>query len=401
MHTKHLFLLLMILALFTNCGQPTTKQANNTAAIPELLKRPRQIGPEGEMASMLELYDRMAGNIKANPKDVESKLTLIELFMQEARISGEHGYYYPAALKMADEVLAQPLEPALKYRALLDKASVLLSQHQFAEARRVGEEAVLINPNEAGIYGVLIDANVELGNYDKAVETADKMMSIRPDIRSYSRVSYLREIHGQVDPAIDAMKLAVSAGYPGVEPTEWARLTLGNLYLRYGKVDSAMYHYKMALSARPNYPFAVAALARAEAQKGNQAEADKLINQACELIPEVSFYVDKAIWEKKKGNTELAATLTQDIMGMLADDVESGHKMGLEYVEVYLELLNDPASALPYATEEYTARPDNIDVNHALARVYKAMGNQTKAQEHLQKAMRTNSKNPELLALAQ
>jgi len=88
-------------------------------------------------------------------------------------------------------------------------------------------------------------------------------------------------------------------------------------------------------------------------------------------------------------------------MDMLADDVESGHQMGLEYVEVYLELLDDPASALPYATEEYTARPDNIDVNHALARVYKAMGNQSKAQEHLQKAMRTNSKNPELLALAQ
>jgi tetratricopeptide (TPR) repeat protein len=305
MHTKHLFLLLMILALFSNCGQPTTKQANNTASIPELLKRPKQIGPEGEMASMLELYDRMAGNIKANPKDVESKLTLIEL------------------------------------------------------------------------------------------------LSIRPDIRSYSRVSCLREIYGQVDPAIEAMKLAVSAGYPGVEPTEWARLTLGNLYLRYGKVDSAIYHYKMALSARPNYPFAVAALARAEAQKGNQAEADKLINQACELIPEVSFYVDKAIWEKKKGNTDLAAKLTQDIMGMLADDIESGHKMGLEYVEVYLELLNDPTKALPFAMEEYTARPDNIDVNHALARVYKAMGNQTKAQEHFQKAMRTNSKNPELLALAQ
>ena len=391
----------MVLALFTNCGQTTTKKENAATSIPEMLKRPKQIGPEGEMASMLELYDRMVGNIKANPKDVESQLTLIELFMQEARISGEHGYYYPAALKMANEVLAQPLEPAMKYRALLDKASVLLSQHQFAEAKSVGEEAVGINPNEAGVYGVLIDANVELGNYDKAVETADKMMSIRPDIRSYSRVSYLREIHGQVNPAIEAMKLAVSAGYPGMEQTEWARLTLGNLYLRYGKVDSAIYQYKMALSARPNYPFAVAALARAEAQKGNQAEADKLINQACDLIPEVSFYVDKAIWEKKKGNTAVATELTQDIMGMLADDVKSGHQMGLEYVEVYLELLNDPSGALPYALEEYKARPDNIDVNHALARVYKAMGDKAKAQEHLNKAMRTNSKNPELLALAQ
>jgi hypothetical protein len=54
----------------------------------------------------------------------------------------------------------------------------------------------------------LVDGNVEMGNYATAIEEADKMISIRPDIRSYSRASYLREIHGDYPGAIDAMKLA-------------------------------------------------------------------------------------------------------------------------------------------------------------------------------------------------
>ena len=103
----------------------------------------------------------------------------------------------------------------------------------------------------------MVDANVELGNYDKAIEYADKMVAIRPDLRSYSRVSYLREIHGLVDESIAALKMAVAAGYPGMEQTEWARLTLGHLYERYGAQDSAMIQYATALAERPNYPLSI------------------------------------------------------------------------------------------------------------------------------------------------
>lgn len=114
---------------------------------------------------------------------------------------------------------------------------------------------------------MLVDANVELGNYARSVEMADKMVSIRPDIRSYSRISYLREIHGQVPGAIEAMKLAVSAGYPGMEQTEWARLTLGRLYQRYGMPDSAMYQFQMALNP-PKLPLCHSRHCRRGSRKG-------------------------------------------------------------------------------------------------------------------------------------
>src|SRR5437870_4778016 len=116
---------------------------------------------------------------------------------------------------------------AENFEALTYKSMIFLSQHHFSDGLNVATKAEHMYPYNAFIYGILTDANVELGNYPEALKTADKMISIRPDIRSYSRVSYLREIHGDIPGAIEAMKLAVGAGEPGTEGTEWTRVQLG------------------------------------------------------------------------------------------------------------------------------------------------------------------------------
>ena len=115
------------------------------------------------------------------------------IYLAEARITGEHPYYYPAILTILDGVLA--MDPK-NFEATTFKASVKMSQHQFAEASELAEKARLINPNNAYVYGVLVDANVELGNYEEAVEMSDKMQQLKPSLESYSRASYLREIYG-------------------------------------------------------------------------------------------------------------------------------------------------------------------------------------------------------------
>lgn len=392
--------LIMLFIIGWACNNSNTQQKNaDSVEIHELLQRRAVIGPTEEMGNINDLYNDLVTKIKSNPKNYDARLSLAELFMQEARISGEHGHYFPAALEIVNAVLNENPEQGSKYRAMLDKASVLLSLHQFAEAKKIGEEAVKLNPYDAGIYGVLVDANVELGNYEEAVKMSDKMISVRPDIRSYSRISYLREIHGQPEGSIEAMKLAVSAGYPGLEQTEWARLVLGNLYKNYGHLDSAEIQYNIALSMRPNYPFAIAALADVEAMKGNEIKAKELLEKACSLIPEVGFYVELAKMEKEKGNIERTKKLTNEILAMLADDEASGHMMSLEYAEVYMDLLDNPDKALEYAKKEYTARPNNIDVNKSLASIYYRKGNYAKSSEHLTKALKTKSKNPELVCL--
>ena len=56
--------------------------------------------------------------------------------------------------------------------------------------------------------------------------------------------------------------------------------------------------------------------------------------------------------------------------------------------------------AIKHGLIEYKNRPNNIDVNNALAWIYFKENNLPKAQEHLRIAMKTGSKDPELLSRA-
>lgn len=150
--------------------------------------------------------------IQHQPKDIQPKTKLAILYIQEARVTGNYTYYDKAAMKYVNDALS--LNPT-NFDALVLKSLLYLSQHHFADGLELAQKASTLNPYNSYVYGLCVDGHVEMGDYQSAVEDADKMLSIRPDIRSYSRASYLREIYGDYPGAIEAMRMAVDAGYPG------------------------------------------------------------------------------------------------------------------------------------------------------------------------------------------
>ncbi len=368
--------------------------------IPALLDRAPQLGTPEEQQYMTQTYRDLYSKILKNPQDWEAHLAMARLYMLEARVTGEHGHYYPAALSMLDKVQDQSQSEDDLFQSHFLKASVLLSLHKFEEALVYGEKALAINDYHALTYGTLVDANVELGNYEQAVELADKMVSIRPDLRSYARISYLREIHGDIPGAKKAMEMAVKAGVPGYEDAAWCRLILGNLHETYGELEEAKMQYEQALEERPNYPFAIAALAGIEMKYQNYDKALSLLDSACNIIPEVGFYEQKAELYMATGKEDLAMQTVDEILEMLADDEAHGHVMNLEYAKIYRDILDDQAKAREYAMNEFEKRPDNIDVNLMLSSIYYNMKDWEQAESHLEKAQTTDSRNPELLLLS-
>lgn len=399
------YTLLFFIFLVGNACQSNEKKLAerlNLPDIPQLLDRNKALENGKEWESVQSLYGQYRAQLMNNPKALEPYLKLAELFINEARITGEHGHYYQGALALVNKVLESPLENKdkdLKFRALASKASVQLSLHDFTGALQTGQTAVAINPYNSFIYGVLVDAYVELGQYEKAVEMADKMVSIRPDLRSYSRVSYLREIHGQPAAAIEAMEMAVSAGYPGQEQTCWSRLTLGHLHELYGNAAQAEMQYQLALQERPDYPFAIAALAGLAIDQKQFGEAEQLLKKACDIIPEVGFYEQLATVYKATGRNADFDRTVKDVLAMMDDDVKNGHNMDLEYASVYANLVGDYNKALEYAQKEYQKRPENIDVNRKMALIYQQKGDIQSAKKHASTAHRTGSKHPELKSL--
>lgn len=338
--------------------------------------------------------------IKEDPSDIKSLNRLTAIYLQEARSSGNFSNYDKAALNCVNAVLKKD---AKNFEALTYKAMICLSQHHFAEGLRVATEVQKMYSYNAFVYGILVDANVELGNYKTAVEDADKMVSIRPDIRSYSRISYLREIHGDIQGAIDAMKMAVDAGSPGTEFTEWTRVQLGKLYEQIGEMKYAEMHYTIALDNRLNYPYALAGLARIAIAAKEYQKAIDLYHRADSVSNDYSFREALVDVYKLAGDEKQSSSIANAIIdemetaakAMVKGD-SSGHYADREMAYAYLAI-NSYDKALEHALLEYNRRPNNIDANETVAWACYCKGDYAKAESYIKTSLQTNCKNPTLL----
>jgi len=370
---------------------------------PELKDRSGALAQDPEWPTVKANYEKLRKELSAKPNDKKTMLQLAKTFMQEGRVTGDFSYYNKAALDMVDLVLK--MDPA-HLEAICLKAMTFLSQHRFSEAKILADQAQQLNPHYAFVYGLLCDANVELGNYTEAVASADKMVSTRPDIRSYSRVSYLREIHGDLPGAIEAIQMAVSAGYPGAEDKSWARMVLAHLYEDTNALDRAEEQYQIALSERPEYPFALAGLGKIARYKKDYPKAIEYYEKAKVVMADAAFFealIDLYRLNGENEKAEVCARITID--ALLSDNISAakdkslGHYSDMELAHLYLQT-NQLDKAFQHAQAEKQRRPQNIDACETLARVMFKMGKAAEAAPLLETALRTKSLKPERLVLA-
>jgi tetratricopeptide (TPR) repeat protein len=395
MKTKYIYIILIFLfagftSIIIHYRKPEVKL--------ELKMRQGEMASSSEWQNAKAAIESLINEVNTHPENMKAKLQLALAYIQESRISGEHAYYDRTAIRLLDEVLKKDPDNT---DALCAKATVLLSQHHFADALPLAEKAAVINPYSSAVYGIMTDAYVELGKYNEAVKTADKMVSVRPDLRSYSRVSYLREIFGNYPGAIEAMKLAVSAGYPGLEQSAWTRTYLGRLYEMTGDLPNAQMHYEITLAERPNYAFALSGLGRIEKAKGNYSSAISYFEKAKTQLKDFSFDEELTELYRISNQPQKATNHANETIAALSSLNDKngnahGHYADRELANAYLDNYKY-TFALTHALIEYNRRPDNIDVNQTLAWVHYKRGEYADAERYISVAMRTGSKNPVLL----
>ena len=371
--------------------------------MPALKERHGDLAAGGEWLNTKAAIQGLLAKLRTNPNDQKSRLLLAQAYMQEGRVTGDHTYYDAAAMKLLEDVLRAEPE---NFEAVACKATLCLTQHHFSQGLALAQQAQKLNPSSGFVYGLLTDANVELGNYGEAIKMADKMNQVRPDLSAYARVSYLREIHGDAPGAIDAMTMAVKAGVSGMEQTEWTRVALGHLYEITGDLDRAEACYETSLLVRPGYAYALAGRGRVAAAHQHYAAAIKDLQQARGLVKDYAFSDELVDLYRQSGQPGKADEMAKESIEMLAnaakqanEDEELGHYADRELAYAYLKT-NELDKALEHAKIEYARRPDNIDVNETLAWVYFKRGEYAEAQKYMQVARRTNSQNPVLLGRA-
>jgi tetratricopeptide (TPR) repeat protein len=183
---------------------------------------------------------------------------------------------------------------------LTTSATLALARHDFSRGLDYGLAARRANPESAAPYPVIVDALVELGRYGAAGRELQRFVDAKPALASYSRVSYFRELHGDLDGAAQAMSLAVSAGGDTAENAAYVQTLLGTLEFDRGRLGAARQAFGLALARFPGHVPAAAGLARVDAAEGRTGAAIHRYRDVVGRLPLPEYVVALA-------ETELAA----------------------------------------------------------------------------------------------
>jgi len=215
---------------------------------------------------------RLQAEVRARPTSRGYALLGLA-YEQQARATADPRFYSLAGGVLRRAEANDPL-------AVDARGSLALSRHRFREGLALGRRAVALAPFSSRGYGILGDALLELGRYGEAFRTFDRMVSLRPGESSYARVSYARELRGDVPGAIAAMRLALDAAAGQPEPFAWTAVQLGKLSWTVGRLRPAERWYREALRVVPHYVYALDALAQVAAARGRLRQAIALERRA-------------------------------------------------------------------------------------------------------------------------
>jgi len=305
---------------------------------------------------------QLEAKVQDAPDDASAWAALGAAYVDHARVNSDPSAY-PAAERALERSLA--LESDGNWEALAGSAALAAGRHDFGTALRFSQEARELQPQSSFILGIVVDSLTELGRYAEAVDAAQVMVDVRPDIASYARVSYQRELHGDVDGAIQAMESALRASSTGGDRA-FARYYLGELEWNRGALEQAAVHYEAALRADPEAAPAKAGLGKVEAANGRLDEAILLYEEAAKALPDPELLKELGELYLVTGQRALADEAFARSAAENARQAAGGVDVNLETALFSADHRHELDQGLAAAREEWDRR-HSIHVADALA----------------------------------
>lgn len=287
-------------------------------------------------------------------------------FVKKARLSFDAGFY-----KLAEECAAcMQARGAAGPDALLLRAHALQSLHHFAAAESAARELVRLRERPFD-YGVLGDVLIDQGKVREGAAAYQKMVDLRPDLQSYARAAHVRWLTGNLEGAIELMKLATSASSPNdPEAGAWAYTRLALYQLQRGTTKDALNSGNAALSLQSDYAPAMLARGRTLLALNRGEEALVEFQRAAKLnpLPEYQWWLEDAL----RVDSQIVARAGTEDPRTLSLYLATRHY--------------DTEHAVQLAQEELTNRSD-VFTHDALAWALAAAGRAADAQPQMGQAL--------------
>ena len=331
--------------------------------------------------------------IAKDPGRCQGHTDLALALARRARETSDPAFYAQAEAALEKCLAVSPDDrEALKVRAW-----VLLGQHRFAEARDLATALNKRVPDDLTVYGLLTDAQAELGNYAEAEAACQWMLDLRPgNVPGLTRAAYLRELFGDLDGALELMSAAYQqTPFSETEDRAWILTQLGHLHLAAGRPAEAETVLRRALDEFPGYHYALGQLASVRTAQGRHQEAADLMRRRYQAAPHPENLYEMAQALERSGQAAPARAAYAEFERVARAEMEQADNANHELVYYYADHASRPTEALALARKELVRRRD-VHTLAAYAWALHASGRPAEAQRQMRQALEVGTRDPEL-----
>jgi tetratricopeptide (TPR) repeat protein len=265
-------------------------------------------------------------------------------------------------------------------------------RHEFEASVEWANKALARDPKNNMAYGLLGDAAVEMGDYEKAMDHYQAMLDIRPDISSYSRGAHLLFLTGDINRANLLMLKAVRSGAPFAENTAWCRAQLAQFYLKNGLVQYADKLTQETLKQTPQNYHARLTMGRVKAAKKDFKGAIEELKQAVAVAPQIEALTELGDLYRVTGKPEEAEKQYAQVEAIHTLQKANGIQGDMQIAQFWADHDRNLPEALKQAEAEFFTRK-NVYAADTLAWCYYKNGKFAQAREAIDRAMK--QKTPE------
>lgn len=360
---------------------------NGTAEQSPSAAPPTAVDALGAVSDPDAAVEALQARLARLPADWSAWASLGSVHLQQATTTADPSFY-----ARAEEAFARSLQekPEGNDAALVGQAALAAARHDFPAARELAERAIALNGFSASAHGVLTDALVELGDYERAFVVLQRMLDLRPAVPSYTRASYSFELRGDLAGARSALERALPIA---VDPADagFVHRYLGELAFNQGDLDEAERQFAAGLSRAPNYTPLLAGRARVAAARGEVDAALRDWNDVVARLPEPGYLTELGDLYASLGRDDEAQAQYAVVQTIEKLFVAAGADLDVEQA-LFAADHGDPAGALRSAEQAWQTRR-SVHTADAYAWALHVNGRSAQALELSAQAQRLGTRN--------
>jgi tetratricopeptide (TPR) repeat protein len=278
------------------------------------------------------------------------------------------------------------------------QVSILLGKHEYPAALEAAKRLNKQVADDVMVYGLLTDANVELGNYKDAENSAQWMLNLRRgNVPALIRAAHLRELFGDAEGAYELLEMAYQSKLPTETADRAFLLTqMGHVRFASGNIDAAEKLLQQALTSFPGYYAALGDLAQVRIAQKRFDDAVALLQERYQGAPHTEYGYDLAEALQMAGRDGEARKAFAEFETRALAESGKRQNSNRELVFYYADRAHQPARALAVAQQQYAWRHDVYTLD-AYAWALHANGRDVEARKQMEAALAVGIRDARLL----